>query len=150
MHSKDIIYKTAVERVGVLFYIKVHNWLNNEYGKANKCEICKKDKPNYHWALKNGMEYDFNKDNFIQLCVSCHRKYDYNEDVAKRISETLKKLPPRENRYIPIIKIDLNGLSTEYSGISVAAKENHILRTSILNCLSGRSKSAGGHRWIYK
>lgn len=30
-------------------------------------------------GIKKGCRYERNIDNFIQLCPSCHRKYDYTE-----------------------------------------------------------------------
>ena len=142
-------YKTALERVGYNRYTNVHVWVKKKYGKANKCEICHKEGLNYNWALKKGCEYDFDIDNFMQLCISCHRVYDFNKEVAKKISETLSG-KPRPYRYVPIYRIDANGVKMEYASIAIDAKENSILRTSIMNCLSGESKTAGKYKWEYK
>lgn len=50
-----------------------------------------------------------------------------------------------------IMKCNMNGgIIEEYINITIAAKENGILITSITNCLKGRSKSAGGFYWKLK
>jgi hypothetical protein len=43
-----------------------------------------------------------------------------------------------------------NKLIREYLFIDEAANCNKILKTSIINNLNGRSKSAGGYIWKYK
>ena len=58
----------------------IHDWIRENYGSANKCSNpdCKYNKPKrYEWALIHGKKYERNVENFIQLCPSCHRKYDY-------------------------------------------------------------------------
>ncbi len=64
-------------------YVYVHRWLRNNFGTANKCESinCNKTSNYYEWALIHGKKYEFNKDNFIQLCHSCHKQYDYGKNI---------------------------------------------------------------------
>ena len=38
----------------------------------------------------------------------------------------------------------------EYSSLIQASRETNIKRTSISNCLTGRSSSSGGYKWFYK
>jgi len=69
-------------------YQRVHQWLAYHYGRAYKCEHCngtKKSKRN-EWALKKGFKYEKNVDNFIQLCSSCHKLYDFTEETRKKQS----------------------------------------------------------------
>lgn len=70
-------------------YGKIHRWLKKEYGPANLCSNskCAGKYKNYNWALKKNCYYKKLRRNFIQLCVSCHRKYDakYN-NVGKVVS----------------------------------------------------------------
>lgn len=50
-----------------------------------------------------------------------------------------------------VLKINKNGdIVNEYPSISLAAKENGILRSSITNCLYGRARTSGGFIWKYK
>lgn len=70
-------------------YFAIHAWLLREYGKANKCEnlSCKYPRKNangslllkpkrFEWALIHGCHYQHNRNNYMMLCASCHRKYD--------------------------------------------------------------------------
>ncbi len=61
-------------------YVNIHLWLRKEYGKANKCEMesCDEKSKRFSWALKRGKKYEKKRNNFIQLCHSCHKKYDTN------------------------------------------------------------------------
>lgn len=74
-------------------YSNVHIWLAKTYGKASKCENdkCENIAPKrYEWALKRGFSYEKNINNFLQLCPSCHRKYDYSEKQRNRMKEIAK------------------------------------------------------------
>jgi hypothetical protein len=72
-------------------YHGVHDWLNRIFGKADRCELCgASDKRMYHWCKKLGAPYFRNRENFIMLCVSCHRKYDWREEWSKKISASNK------------------------------------------------------------
>lgn len=60
-------------------YWTIHQWLAKNFGKANMCEgeQCNGKSKVYDWALKKGKDYEKNRDNFINLCRSCHKKYDF-------------------------------------------------------------------------
>lgn len=59
-------------------YWSVHGWILKNFGKADFCQNpqCLKVSKTYDWALLKGKDYEKNKDNFISLCRSCHKKYD--------------------------------------------------------------------------
>lgn len=61
-------------------YSNVHSWLKYNFGSANKCENkeCSNMYKIFHWALLRGKVYEKVRENFIQLCMSCHQKYDRN------------------------------------------------------------------------
>lgn len=61
-------------------YTGIHSWLYREYGKPDHCEgnPCKKISSNFQYALKKGFSYERKRENFMMLCVSCHRIYDRN------------------------------------------------------------------------
>lgn len=69
-------------------YYKIHHWLSKNHGKANRCESkdCLGKSTHYNWALKKGCKYQRNVNSFIQLCRSCHSKYDFTEDLRKKLS----------------------------------------------------------------
>jgi hypothetical protein len=72
-------------------YHRAHYYLRTKHGKANKCESkkCSGVSKKYEWALKKGKEYSFNKNDYLQLCKSCHSKYDYKGGIV--ISEGHKQ-----------------------------------------------------------
>jgi len=60
-------------------YGGIHFWLKNTYKKKGychnkKCKLAVDRKT--QWALKSGKKYEKIRSNFIELCVSCHRKMD--------------------------------------------------------------------------
>lgn len=59
-------------------YRAKHIWLRSNYGKAKKCEgkSCKGISKNYQWALIKGKICQHKRENFMQLCASCHKIYD--------------------------------------------------------------------------
>lgn len=73
-------------------YVEIHFWLRKNFGNANKCENpeCKNKSQHYEWALLKGKKYEFNRDNFMQLCKSCHSYYDRPGFEGKKHSEETK------------------------------------------------------------
>lgn|SRR3990167_865882 len=74
-------------------YNGIHQWLYRTFGKATKCENldCRKEKAvRFEWALIRGKAYKRKRENFRQLCIFCHRKYDYKPETAKQHSKFLK------------------------------------------------------------
>ncbi len=74
------------DRVG---YQGIHRWLNTNFGKASKCEYpdCKyprrssigkilKAPKGFVWAKLEDKNYERRRENFWQLCHSCHFRYD--------------------------------------------------------------------------
>lgn len=55
----------------------LHSWVSRSKGKAKKCSHCGKEGSGkeMHWANKDH-SYRRNLDDFIELCSSCHQKYD--------------------------------------------------------------------------
>lgn len=57
-------------------YSSLHNWIVRNYGKPKKCSHCSTtNAKKFEWANKSG-KYLRNINDYIRLCVSCHRKYD--------------------------------------------------------------------------
>lgn len=78
----DKNFKWKGEEIG---YFGIHTWIQRYYGKANHCENeedgrlefeCNHKSKNYDWALIKGKDYKRKRENFMQLCHSCHLKYD--------------------------------------------------------------------------
>lgn len=61
-------------------YYGLHAWIKKQLGSPTKCEHCKKDgliKNEIDWANKDH-KYRRNLGDWIRLCRSCHKKYDYS------------------------------------------------------------------------
>lgn len=60
----------------------VHYWMRTRFGKAKFCENreCSSVSKCFEWAKIRGKTYDRSRENFIQLCRSCHTKYDSTID----------------------------------------------------------------------
>lgn len=59
-------------------YWALHKWVYRILGKPITCEHCGKTGltgRKIHWANKSG-QYLREKNDWLRLCVSCHRKYD--------------------------------------------------------------------------
>ena len=54
-------------------YQGIHSWLRKQ--KKEKCEFCDK-KELLHLALKKNKKHERKIENYLTLCVRCHRKYD--------------------------------------------------------------------------
>ena len=61
-------------------YRALHQWLQREFGKADRCENpqCEHKIKKFEWALLKGKKYERKRENFWRLCQSCHAKYDFN------------------------------------------------------------------------
>jgi hypothetical protein len=132
-------------------YSNCHVFLSKNYGKASHCSNpnCEVLKPRrFEWALKKGRTCSKNIDDYMPLCPSCHRKYDFTEATREKLKVFMKG-KCFHGRERSIIRMSNDNKTELYSSVTLAAKENGILHTSIANCLSGRSKTASGFKWKY-
>jgi len=56
----------------------MHQWVKKHKGEPKICEFCRK--PAKNWANTNHHIYRRKLDDYIALCISCHRRYD----IARR------------------------------------------------------------------
>ncbi len=64
-------------------YVAIHMWILKYWGKANHCDFCHtKDASRYEWANKYQSE-SRNRDDYYQLCPSCHRLFDQQDRCNK-------------------------------------------------------------------
>ena len=65
-------------------YLALHSWVARWKGKANHCEVCGiSEKRTYHWA---NIDHKYRRvlEDYISMCVPCHRKYDIkNNKIIK-------------------------------------------------------------------
>lgn len=67
-------------------YKAIHLWLSKHYQKTGKCSFCKKRRYT-QWAKRQGKVYKRNIDNFIELCIPCHKRYDMKPKQEKKKSK---------------------------------------------------------------
>lgn len=130
-------------------YRTIHNWLIRHYGKARICENpeCKGRSNIYEWALKKGFEYQKNKENYFQLCASCHGKYDFSEKTMAAIKVNFSK--GREARKRPIIKLHKNGKeAARYESLAQASKDVGCAHPSIIDAIKSNTY-VKGFKWRY-
>lgn len=75
-------------RVG---YHALHDWIRDNYGRPTKCEnkTCPRTSSSYQWSNVSG-QYKRHKEDWQQLCASCHKKYDYRPTLFCRNGHELK------------------------------------------------------------
>ena len=64
-----------------------HAWVKRRLGRPSKCEKCgTAEKRMYHWANISG-EYKRSLDDWIRLCVPCHKSFDLEKIKNKQTHE---------------------------------------------------------------
>lgn len=125
-----------------LCYDGLHQELRKQNGNANRCDFCKtKKKTRFEWALKKLRQYSIDVNDYFQLCVPCHRKYD---DGIKNLTNRLQKGHISSKRK----KVILNDYEI-FDSLTQAAKCKNITITSIANNLKGLSKYTKVGVWKY-
>ena len=85
-HTDTSRRKISLSKLGVLFtrkekisYRGIHYWVRKYLGIPLKCKFCDKERTtpkSIHWANKSH-KYLRELTDWISLCASCHKKYDY-------------------------------------------------------------------------
>lgn len=136
-------------------YNKCHAYINRKHGKAYKCEHCKRiDKKRYEYALIKGRSYSKDINDYMQLCTSCHRFYDYNIEYKLNLSRARKGLKIPSNtglkhvKSIPIERLDLQGnLIDRWESINQCSVNTGIKKQNILECLKGNINQIKGFKF---
>ncbi len=65
-------------------YASKHMWVRRHKERKNKCEFCGKIGNNYqiHWSNVDH-KYKRNLDDYRELCVPCHKRYDLDNGLCK-------------------------------------------------------------------
>ena len=99
----------------------------------------------YEYLSPSGKYYIGQTINLMQR-LSEHRHF--KTKGIKMSNETKLKLISTNS--VKVIQLSKDGTVLKtWDNIASASRDLSILVTSICNCLSGRSKTAGGYRWIY-
>lgn len=132
-------------------YNTIHKWLFYKFGSANKCEnsTCSKKSTHYEWSLLKNKRHAKKRENYHQLCRSCHWKYDDNEKLRKIMSRSrmgqiawnkgLTKTDPRVAKYGLLSGISRKGKPTWNKGKHLTlAHKNKISETKKYRYSEGR------------
>lgn len=64
-------------------YAAKHRWIKKWFGNPDHCEICNTTKNiKYNWANISGL-YKRVKDDWRQMCIPCHRRYDKHGEKCR-------------------------------------------------------------------
>jgi hypothetical protein len=144
-------FAPKIGRIDESKYFGIHGWLKRTYGAAKVCQNpdCEfKDAKKFEWALKKGRKYEKNVGNFLQLCVTCHRRYDETEDSKANKSFAARNRLNRPMRAVK--KLDKRGaLVKQYKSVSHAAADNQRSVSAITLAAGGKTKSCAGFKWEY-
>ena len=71
-------------------WFRVHRAVAKKYGSAIMYECCGHEctEAAWEWAWIHGTDPN-DIENYMPMCVSCHRKYDFTAKQRQRISEAL-------------------------------------------------------------
>lgn len=124
-------------------YRQIHYWIAKTAGKASYCSNDKTHiSKRYHWANISG-KYTRDINDYKPLCPSCHGKMDFTEGRRE-------KLKGNHNRRRAVIQKSRDGVYIRtFVSIKEAAETTNILKSTIINVLNGRGKTAGGYLWEY-
>ena len=128
-------------------YRAIHMWLAYHYEKTGVCDFCNSIGKETQRALKKGESYQKDITKYHELCVSCHKKYDFTEETRKKMSASHKGIPlPHKEKAVIATR---DGKEVHFDSASKASLELGVSRTSISNAVTGRYKKAGNYTWRY-
>lgn len=87
-------------------YMRIHDFIRRNKPKNKNCEHCGLEKKLDN-ALITGKIHDKNIDNYIQLCRSCHYKYDYPHG-KKHSKESILKIGIASSKRIKENGVNIN------------------------------------------
>lgn len=65
-------------------YVSLHGWVKRHKVDPKKCEHCGATEIKLQWSNKSHL-YKRDLDDWIRLCIPCHKKHDLDENGNKRI-----------------------------------------------------------------
>ena len=56
----------------------MHHYIAKHYGRPSICEnpLCEGKSKSFDWCIKTGRAYSHNREDYLRMCRSCHRRYD--------------------------------------------------------------------------
>ena len=128
------------ELFGISSYHALHTNIRKRYGNATHCSNKDCSYPNpkrFEWALKKGREYSLNIEDYIPLCPSCHRKYDFTVEAKKILSEKGKQRKGLKSFVAKMVLDTQTGVY--YYSVKEASAIYGIKRTTLIMMLKGKN-----------
>lgn len=126
-------------------YSGIHKMLNYWYGNAPLCIWDETHTARMEWANVTDI-YDTNLDNYLPMCASCHRKFDYTDAQRQRMRDINLGHTMGRHR---VGQYNLDGsLVKEYSHCREACRQTGFPYSSISKAISGQRKTSHGFIWI--
>lgn len=105
-----------------MIYNNLHTKIRKEWGKPNKCELCKgKRGKHFEWSNKDH-KYTLLKKDWWMLCSFCHREYDAKKFPREAWNKGIKGLKPWHN----------------ISGLNATAWNKGLRKRKNLICICGK------------
>jgi len=78
-----------------------HYYLNSKFGKPKTCDNpdCNGKCKTYDWCKKTDSEYTCNRDDYLRMCRSCHRKYDMTDEKLEQAKKNLYWVTGKKVKY---------------------------------------------------
>lgn len=149
-------------------YNEIHSFIRKNYGKATCCSFqnCNGKSKTFDWALKQGCEYKKDINCFIQLCRSCHVKYDFtiirkekisnsqtgtnNNFFGKVFTEEMKEKQRKKKISKPVKAFNtITNETFEYTSISECWKTLDLKKSNIIAYLKGRYNGKTYKGWVF-
>ena len=69
----------------------MHIWLKKHYGKPTYCmnSDCRGKSKIFDWCKKTESNYTHDRNDYLWLCRSCHRKYDWTKEKQEKAIKNL-------------------------------------------------------------
>ena|ERR1017187_669727 len=101
--SRNAVGKLAHAWKDAPSYSAIHHWIRSWYGSADKCEnrenyvlgfTCSEMSSRYQWAQKHGIKNKRSLGSYMQLCSSCHARYDADKEFqVKNFRQIIMNTP---------------------------------------------------------
>jgi hypothetical protein len=124
-----------------IHYDRLHGNLRLKFGNATHCQFCDGEKAKrFEWALMSGKLYSMNIEDYLQLCPSCHRKYDITDAIKLKMSKSrigrfTNGQNPSARKVIDILTGNI------FETVSLAAESINLKRTTLTMMLNGSNKN---------
>jgi nitrate/TMAO reductase-like tetraheme cytochrome c subunit len=127
-------------------YSAIHMWLRFHYDKTGECSQCHKTKPT-EWALRKGKEHTCNIEHYLELCISCHRLYDYTDEQKAKLRAKRLGKPFKPNW--KAVRATKSGSTLSFPSVTKASEYFNTDKDYISAALRGRQKTAAGYEWQF-